>query len=160
MLNIESTLSQEVLGGMLDLEPRRWRKPIRENFDDQRKKVLQFSQWWKPYDCTKTDTWWERCFIPGSWNPVTDRLMWMFQNTFMIFIIMSVWELFSKSYRFTLWIDTNCYVHSFTLLFPSKRTPNDQTFRWDSFSTLSLWLTWSKHDGTCCSCTKTSGAVL
>uniref|UniRef100_A0AAR2JQ88 CWF19-like protein 2 n=1 Tax=Pygocentrus nattereri TaxID=42514 RepID=A0AAR2JQ88_PYGNA len=47
---------KEVLGGMLDLEPRRWRKPIRENFDDQRKKVLQFSQWWKPFDCTKTDS--------------------------------------------------------------------------------------------------------
>ncbi|KAG9265288.1 CWF19-like protein 2 [Astyanax mexicanus] len=46
---------KEILGGMLDLEPRRWRKPIRENFDDQRKKVLEFSQWWKPFDCTKTD---------------------------------------------------------------------------------------------------------
>ncbi|XP_017346471.1 CWF19-like protein 2 isoform X2 [Ictalurus punctatus] len=45
---------KEILGGMLDLEPRRWRKPIRENFDDQRKKVLQFSQWWKPFDCTKS----------------------------------------------------------------------------------------------------------
>uniref|UniRef100_UPI00398EC46A CWF19-like protein 2 n=1 Tax=Pristiophorus japonicus TaxID=55135 RepID=UPI00398EC46A len=44
---------KEIVGGMLDLEPRRWRKPIRENFDDQRKKVLQFSHWWKPYDCTK-----------------------------------------------------------------------------------------------------------
>ncbi|XP_039987654.1 CWF19-like protein 2 [Xiphias gladius] len=46
---------KEVVGGMMDLEPRRWRKQIRENFDDQRKKVLQFAQWWKPYDCTKTD---------------------------------------------------------------------------------------------------------
>ncbi|CAL8361570.1 unnamed protein product [Merluccius merluccius] len=46
---------KEVVGGMMDLEPRRWRKPIRENFDDQRKKVLQFAQWWKPFDCTKTD---------------------------------------------------------------------------------------------------------
>ncbi|XP_040047620.2 CWF19-like protein 2 isoform X1 [Gasterosteus aculeatus] len=45
---------KEVVGGMMDLEPRRWRKLIRENFDDQRKKVLRFSQWWKPYDCTKT----------------------------------------------------------------------------------------------------------
>uniref|UniRef100_A0A669BV30 CWF19-like protein 2 n=1 Tax=Oreochromis niloticus TaxID=8128 RepID=A0A669BV30_ORENI len=45
---------KEVVGGMLDLEPRRWRKMIKENFDDQRKKVLQFAQWWKPYDCTKT----------------------------------------------------------------------------------------------------------
>ncbi|XP_068612778.1 CWF19-like protein 2 [Brachionichthys hirsutus] len=47
---------KEVIGGMLDLEPRRWRKFIRENFDDQRKKVLQFSQWWKPFDCTKTES--------------------------------------------------------------------------------------------------------
>ncbi|TMS07190.1 CWF19-like protein 2 [Larimichthys crocea] len=46
---------KEVVGGMMDLEPRRWRKMIRENFDDQRKKVLQFAQWWKPYDCTKTE---------------------------------------------------------------------------------------------------------
>ncbi|XP_074535957.1 CWF19-like protein 2 [Halichoeres trimaculatus] len=46
---------KEVVGGMMDLEPRRWRKFIRENFDDQRKKVLQFAQWWKPYDCTKTE---------------------------------------------------------------------------------------------------------
>uniref|UniRef100_A0A672FIZ8 CWF19-like protein 2 n=1 Tax=Salarias fasciatus TaxID=181472 RepID=A0A672FIZ8_SALFA len=46
---------KEVVGGMMDLEPRRWRKTIRENFDDQRKKVLQFSLWWKPYDCTKTE---------------------------------------------------------------------------------------------------------
>ncbi|TNN01926.1 hypothetical protein fugu_011308 [Takifugu bimaculatus] len=44
---------KEVVGGMLDLEPRRWRKLIKENFDDQRKKVLQFSQWWKPFDCHK-----------------------------------------------------------------------------------------------------------
>uniref|UniRef100_H3ANC0 CWF19-like protein 2 n=1 Tax=Latimeria chalumnae TaxID=7897 RepID=H3ANC0_LATCH len=49
---------KEVIGGMLDLEPRCWRKPIRENFDDQRKKVLQFAQWWKPYDCTKNKGQW------------------------------------------------------------------------------------------------------
>lgn len=48
-----SVCAQEVIGGMMDLEPRRWRKLIRENFDDQRKKVLQFAQWWKPFDCTK-----------------------------------------------------------------------------------------------------------
>uniref|UniRef100_A0A673GF30 CWF19-like protein 2 n=1 Tax=Sinocyclocheilus rhinocerous TaxID=307959 RepID=A0A673GF30_9TELE len=47
---------KEILGGMLDLEPRRWRKPIRENFDDQRKKVLKLAQWWKAFDCTKTDS--------------------------------------------------------------------------------------------------------
>lgn len=47
--------SQEIVGGMMDLEPRLWRKLIKENFDDQRKKVLQFAQWWKPYDCTKNE---------------------------------------------------------------------------------------------------------
>ncbi|XP_077421825.1 CWF19-like protein 2 isoform X2 [Vanacampus margaritifer] len=46
---------KEVVGGMMDLEPRIWRKLIRENFDDQRKKVLQFAQWWKQYDCTKSE---------------------------------------------------------------------------------------------------------
>ncbi|XP_019741428.1 CWF19-like protein 2 [Hippocampus comes] len=46
---------KEVVGGMMDLEPRLWRKLIRENFDDQRKKVLQFAQWWKQYDCTKSE---------------------------------------------------------------------------------------------------------
>ncbi|XP_068173499.1 CWF19-like protein 2 [Antennarius striatus] len=46
---------KEVVGGMMDMEPRRWRKLIRENFDDQRKKVLQFAQWWKPFDFTKTE---------------------------------------------------------------------------------------------------------
>ncbi|KAL2807016.1 CWF19-like protein 2, partial [Daubentonia madagascariensis] len=45
---------KEIIGGMLDIEPRIWRKGIRENFEDQRKKALQFAQWWKPYDFTKS----------------------------------------------------------------------------------------------------------
>ncbi|XP_074160456.1 CWF19-like protein 2 isoform X1 [Sminthopsis crassicaudata] len=45
---------KEIIGGMLDVEPRLWRKGVRENFDNQRKKVLQFAQWWKPYDFTKS----------------------------------------------------------------------------------------------------------
>ncbi|XP_054829337.1 CWF19-like protein 2 isoform X2 [Eublepharis macularius] len=44
---------KEIIGGMLDLEPRLWRKGLRENFEDQRKKVLQFAQRWKPYDFTR-----------------------------------------------------------------------------------------------------------
>ncbi|XP_036048524.1 CWF19-like protein 2 isoform X2 [Onychomys torridus] len=44
---------KEIIGGMLDLEPRLWRKGIGESFEDQRKKVLQFAQWWKPFDITK-----------------------------------------------------------------------------------------------------------
>lgn len=46
-------LAKEIIGGMLDLEPQLCRKGIRQNFEDQRKKVLQFAQWWKPYDFTK-----------------------------------------------------------------------------------------------------------
>ncbi|XP_027634139.2 CWF19-like protein 2 [Falco peregrinus] len=44
---------KEIIGGMLDLEPQLWRRGIRQNFEGQRKKVLQFAQWWKPYDFTK-----------------------------------------------------------------------------------------------------------
>ncbi|KAJ1075330.1 hypothetical protein K5549_009474 [Capra hircus] len=43
---------KEIIGGMLDIEPRVWRKGVRESFEDQRKKALQFSQWWKPFDFT------------------------------------------------------------------------------------------------------------
>ncbi|XP_049745393.1 CWF19-like protein 2 isoform X2 [Elephas maximus indicus] len=45
---------KEIIGGMLDVEPRLWRKRIQESFEDQRKKALQFAQWWKPYDFTKS----------------------------------------------------------------------------------------------------------
>ncbi|KAH0625142.1 hypothetical protein JD844_033292 [Phrynosoma platyrhinos] len=44
---------KEIIGGMLDLEPRLWRRGLRENFEDQRKKVLQFAQRWKQFDFTK-----------------------------------------------------------------------------------------------------------
>ncbi|KAI8495426.1 hypothetical protein Bbelb_268810 [Branchiostoma belcheri] len=44
---------REILGGMLDLEPRFFRKPPKESFEDQRKKVLKFAEQWKPYDWTK-----------------------------------------------------------------------------------------------------------
>uniref|UniRef100_A0A8C9DK48 CWF19-like protein 2 n=1 Tax=Prolemur simus TaxID=1328070 RepID=A0A8C9DK48_PROSS len=49
-----SYFGKEIIGGMLDIEPRLWRKGVRENFEDQRKKALQFAQWWKPYDFTKS----------------------------------------------------------------------------------------------------------
>ncbi|XP_078684513.1 CWF19-like protein 2 [Branchiostoma floridae x Branchiostoma belcheri] len=44
---------REILGGMLDLEPRFFRKPPKESFEDQRKKVLKFAEQWKPFDWTK-----------------------------------------------------------------------------------------------------------
>uniref|UniRef100_A0A8C5T3B6 CWF19-like protein 2 n=1 Tax=Malurus cyaneus samueli TaxID=2593467 RepID=A0A8C5T3B6_9PASS len=51
--NFPHYFGKEIIGGMLDLEPRLWRKGVRQNFEEQRKKVLQFAQWWKPYDFTK-----------------------------------------------------------------------------------------------------------
>jgi len=45
--------AQSIIGGMLDLDPNTWRHPGREKFNDQCKKVLQFAEWWKPYDWTQ-----------------------------------------------------------------------------------------------------------
>lgn len=44
---------KEVLGGMLDVEPRLWLKPHRESFERQKEKVLRLSEWWAPYDWTQ-----------------------------------------------------------------------------------------------------------
>ncbi|XP_063228770.1 CWF19-like protein 2 isoform X2 [Bacillus rossius redtenbacheri] len=48
-----ANFAQEIIGGMLDLDHGVWRKQRRENFDAQRKKVVQFAQWWKPFDFTR-----------------------------------------------------------------------------------------------------------
>ncbi|XP_023242678.1 CWF19-like protein 2 isoform X2 [Centruroides sculpturatus] len=45
-----SYFGKEVIGGILDVEPVRWRKPPREPFENQSKKVLEFTQLWKKYD--------------------------------------------------------------------------------------------------------------
>lgn len=44
---------QEIIGGMIDTDHRLWKKPQKENFEDQRKKVLKFANMWKPYDWTQ-----------------------------------------------------------------------------------------------------------
>lgn len=44
---------KEIIGGMLDLEPRMWRKPPKESFEQHKKKVIQFAEQWKPYDWTQ-----------------------------------------------------------------------------------------------------------
>lgn len=38
---------QEIIGGMLDLDCNLWRKPRKESFDEQRVKVLEFTEMWK-----------------------------------------------------------------------------------------------------------------
>ena len=45
---------REVVGGMLDVDTRLWRKPHQEQFERQKEKVIQFASWWKDFDCTKS----------------------------------------------------------------------------------------------------------
>jgi len=49
----KSRVFQEIIGGMIDADHRLWKKPPRENFDDQRKKVMAFAEMWKPFDWTQ-----------------------------------------------------------------------------------------------------------
>ena len=45
--------AKEIVGGMLDVEPRLWLKPPRESFENQKRKVNKLSEWWQPYDWTQ-----------------------------------------------------------------------------------------------------------
>lgn len=47
---------REIIGGMLDVEPRLWRRPHKEHFTEQTKRSVKFSDWWKPYDWTSNIT--------------------------------------------------------------------------------------------------------
>lgn len=44
---------KEIIGGMVDADHRLWKRPPKENFDEQRRKVLKFAEMWKPYDWTQ-----------------------------------------------------------------------------------------------------------
>lgn len=44
--------AQEIIGGMLDLHHSKWRKPKKQSFEEQSKRVLQFSKEWSKFDCT------------------------------------------------------------------------------------------------------------
>lgn len=43
--------AQEVIGGLLELEPKLWKKPWK--LQNSKPKVHQFASWWKPYDITQ-----------------------------------------------------------------------------------------------------------
>ena len=45
-----SNFAQEIIGGLLNLDPRVWRRPRREQ--NPIPKVKQFADWWKPFDMT------------------------------------------------------------------------------------------------------------
>ena len=46
--------AQEIIGGMLDLEPRFWKNPKRESFEAQKARVLSFGATWKKFDNVTT----------------------------------------------------------------------------------------------------------
>ncbi|RZC39976.1 CwfJ C 1 domain containing protein [Asbolus verrucosus] len=52
--NFPNNFAQEIIGGMLDLHHSKWRKPKQQTFEEQSKRVLEFSQQWNPFECTKT----------------------------------------------------------------------------------------------------------
>lgn len=45
--------AQEIIGGMLDLDHAKWRKPKKLNFDQQSTRVQTFTKSWNKFDCTK-----------------------------------------------------------------------------------------------------------
>ncbi|CAH1159337.1 unnamed protein product [Phaedon cochleariae] len=47
-----TNFAQEVIGGMLDLHHSKWRRPKSQQFQEQSKRVLEFSKEWKNFDCT------------------------------------------------------------------------------------------------------------
>lgn len=44
--------AEEIIGGMLDLHHSKWRRPKRQSFEEQSKRVLDFSKKWKNFDFT------------------------------------------------------------------------------------------------------------
>lgn len=47
-----NNFAEEIIGGMLDLHHSKWRKPKRQSFEEQSKRVLEFSKRWKDFDFT------------------------------------------------------------------------------------------------------------
>lgn len=46
-----SNFAQEIIGGLLNLDTRLWRRPRKEQ--NPIPKVKQFADWWKPFDITQ-----------------------------------------------------------------------------------------------------------
>lgn len=45
-----ANFAEEIIGGMLDLHHSKWRKPKKQSFDEQSKRVLEFSKKWSKFD--------------------------------------------------------------------------------------------------------------
>lgn len=51
--NKQSFILKEIIGGILDLDPFLWRRPQKEDFSHQSRKVIEFLKWWKSYEFNK-----------------------------------------------------------------------------------------------------------
>ena len=51
--NWNRRFGHEIVGGMMDVEARVMRNPPWEQFDQQKAKVIQFGEMWRPFDFTK-----------------------------------------------------------------------------------------------------------
>ncbi|XP_062515111.1 CWF19-like protein 2 [Corticium candelabrum] len=51
--NFPLYFGKEIIGGMLELDPRLWRKPLRESADQQNHRAQQIGKTWEKYDWTK-----------------------------------------------------------------------------------------------------------
>ena len=51
--NWNRRFGHEIVGGMMDIEARVMRNPPWEQFDQQKAKVIQFGEMWRPFDFTK-----------------------------------------------------------------------------------------------------------
>lgn len=47
-----NNFAEEIVGGMLDLHHSKWRKPKKQSFEEQSKRVVEFSKKWKDFDFT------------------------------------------------------------------------------------------------------------
>lgn len=47
--------AEEIIGGMLDVDCNLWRKPKRQSFDEQRAKMLKFTEIWKKYNSSQSE---------------------------------------------------------------------------------------------------------
>ncbi|XP_024885751.1 CWF19-like protein 2 [Temnothorax curvispinosus] len=47
--------AKEIIGGMLDLDHNLWRKPKKQSFEEQRLKVLEFTEKWKKYNSLQSE---------------------------------------------------------------------------------------------------------
>lgn len=46
--------AQEIIGGMLDLHHSKWRKPKKQSYEEQNKRILKFSKQWRGYKLNST----------------------------------------------------------------------------------------------------------